>query len=96
MPELDGHLDESVGQALIRLPRFGGKVRMNFGIATAVDTAEKSFLIDSDFYSDERTTTDAIYDTLNYFNKQSGRLFRWCVTDRLQDAMRPQPVDSAP
>jgi uncharacterized protein (TIGR04255 family) len=94
VPELEGHIEESVGQLLINLPQFGGKVRMNFGIVTTVAKNEKCFLIDSDFYREERTKIDAVDGVLNYFNKQCGNLFRWCIEDRLAQAMEPQPVDA--
>jgi uncharacterized protein (TIGR04255 family) len=94
VPELEGHIEESVGQLLIKFPEFNGKVRLNYGIVQTEDTGENCFLIDSDYYTDERTKTDAVDGTLDYFNKQSGRLFRWCIEDRLKAALEPQPVDA--
>lgn len=92
--ELDGFVEESQSQLLIALPEFSGKARINYGIVRAADTNEECFLIDSDYYTEERTETDAVDKTLTYFNKQSGRAFRWCVEDRLQAAMDPQPLDA--
>lgn len=95
VPELEGTVKESMGQLLLTLPQFKAKVRMNYGIAQVVGSPEDCFLIDSDYYTEERTTHDGVNGTLDYFNKQSGRLFRWCIEPRLHNAMDPQPVESA-
>lgn len=94
VPELEGAVEESQGQLLISLPEFEGKVRINYGIVQTVESDEKCFLIDGDYYSEQRTKTNAVDGILTYFNKQSGRLFRWCIEDRLQAAMEPHPVQA--
>jgi len=95
VPELEASVEESSSQVLISLPEFKGKVRVNYGIVQAVEQEEKCFLIDGDYYTEERTKADAVDGILSYFNKQSGRLFRWCIEERLQKAMDPQLVESA-
>ncbi len=92
VPELETAIEESIGQLLISLPEFEGKVRVNYGVVQTVESNENCFLIDGDYYTEERTKADAVDRILTYFNKQSGRLFRWCIEDRLQEAMDPQPV----
>jgi uncharacterized protein (TIGR04255 family) len=95
VPELAGAVEESLGQLLISLPQFGSRVRVNYGIVQTVESNENCFLIDGDYYTEERTKTDAVDAILAYFNKQSGRLFRWCIEDRLQKAMEPHPVEAS-
>jgi uncharacterized protein (TIGR04255 family) len=95
IPELEGSVEESQGQLLISLPQFKGKVRINYGIVQTVEPIENCFLIDGDYYSEERTKTDDVDGILAYFNKQSGRLFRWCIQDRLQEAMEPHAVEAS-
>lgn len=95
VPELEGSVEESMGQMLISLPEFKGKVRINYGIVRTVESDEKCFLIDGDYYTEERTKTNAVDGILSYFNKQSGRLFRWCIEAKLHNAMEPQPVEAA-
>jgi uncharacterized protein (TIGR04255 family) len=94
--EIQGAVDEFVAQLLITLPEFRGKVRVNYGIAQKVDTNEDCFLIDSDYYTGERAQYDAVDAILGYFNKQSGRLFRWCIQPKLHEAMDPQPIQTSP
>ena len=96
LPELEGAVEESLGQLLISLPQFKAKVRINYGIVQTVDSDEKCFLIDGDYYTEERTKTDAVDGILAYFNKQSGRLFRWCIEDSLQKTERPVEAAAKP
>ena len=95
VPELENAVKESMGQLLLTFPEFKGKVRMNYGIAQVVGSPEDCFLIDSDYYTEERTKRDGVDATLAYFNKQSGRLFRWCIEPALHNAMEPEPVKAA-
>lgn len=92
--ELTGAIEEHQSQTLIKLPAHGGKVRMRHGIVQTVDTKEECFLIDSDFFTQERKEFTDVDGILGYFNRQSGRLFRWCIEDRLHQAMEPSPVVS--
>jgi uncharacterized protein (TIGR04255 family) len=94
MDGLASNIEESVTQTLIKLPEYNGRVRITHGLARAVDTDEESFLIDSDFFTEEQTLDDAT-GILAYFNKQSGSLFRWCIEERLHAAMDPVPVEAA-
>ncbi len=94
VPELAGAIEESICQLLISLPRFNGKVRLNYGIVRTGESDEDCFVIDNDFYTEERTKNDAVDGILSYFNRQSGNLFRWCIEERLRNAMEPQVVEA--
>lgn len=50
---------------------------------------ETCYLIDSDIFSEERTEVQDAIGKLDYFNGQAGRIFRWCITNRLHDALGP-------
>lgn len=76
----------------IRLTDGPGHVRLQHGFVEHGETGEICYLIDSDFYTDEKTETQDAEATLNHFNRQSGRLFRWCISPRLHDAMGPQDL----
>lgn len=95
LPDVAPAVETTYGQALLRFPKFAGKVRMNFGIVQKPDSAEDCFLIDSDFFTDERIDIAHASDILDYFNRQSGKLFRWCIKDRLHDALQPSVLVSA-
>jgi uncharacterized protein (TIGR04255 family) len=83
---------ESLSIALIKLTELDAYVRLRHGLAQKADTSEECYLIDSDFYTEQRTDTNDVYRKLDYFNRLSFRLFRWCIEERLHDAMEPEPV----
>ncbi len=90
---LKGLVQESFSQAVISLSDGSGSVRLRHGLAGMQNSTEEDYLIDSDFFA-ERTDIDCAISILNRFNGHSGKLFRWCIQDRLHQSMRPQPVDA--
>jgi uncharacterized protein (TIGR04255 family) len=88
-PGVRGEIEQVAHQIVIRLPEHDGRVRVQHGFATNQETKEECYLIDSDFYSERKTDPADAQAILDYFNQQSGRLFRWCITPRLHEAMRP-------
>ncbi len=91
-PGIAPNVGEMLTQAVVRLPQFAAKVKMNFGIGVdATVNDEECFIVDSDFWTDERVQCNDVATILAYFNRQSGRLFRWCIEDRLHESMGPQP-----
>jgi uncharacterized protein (TIGR04255 family) len=56
------------------------------GLVLKAETKNVSYLIDNTFSREESL------DTLDRFNLESGRVFRWCVTDRLHEALRPTAI----
>jgi uncharacterized protein (TIGR04255 family) len=74
----------------IELARREGTVRL---ITRLVDeSAEQSFLIDSDFFCDWKTELGDAGSELDFFHERSSRLMRWCITDKLHNAMGPRPL----
>lgn len=69
-----------------------GVVFINTGFVKRVDGTNQGFLIDADFVSDERMEVSVnVFDQiLNEYNVQAGNFFRWCITDRLRDALQPE------
>ncbi|WP_157951155.1 TIGR04255 family protein, partial [Cyanothece sp. BG0011] len=75
-----------------------GKVNFNHGLVMVKDTEkseeEMAYLLDSDFYAENKIEGDEnVWNTLKYFNKSARNLFRWSITDVLHQAMEPKPVD---
>ena len=71
-----------------------GKVRVRHGLE-AGDDGEQVYVIDNDFFRDDRTELPDVEGTVNYFNEQARNIFRWCITPRLHDAMAPELVERA-
>lgn len=91
LSNLDVAASQSV--ALVRFEGDRGQVSIRHGLVQSADNKEECYLIDSDFYSERRTTTNDAVKCLTFFNAQSGRLFRWCISDPLHAAMAPQPIE---
>lgn len=87
--ELKDRVD--IAQREIRVLLDKGKfVTIRHGlVALEEDSAEPCFLIDSDFYTENRLEPTNAFATLDGFNGQSGHLFRWCIKDALHKAMEP-------
>jgi uncharacterized protein (TIGR04255 family) len=89
-PELSGRIAGVKKQAEVRLERFESLVRIQHGTVLVND--QECYLIDSDFFTHQRTEIKGVHEVLAYFNRQSGRLFRWCISEQLHQAMEPNPV----
>jgi len=87
-------VEQSTGVFVINLEDVQAKVRVQHGTVIDSSTGEECYLIDSDFFTTDGQTTEVgnVIDTLNNFNKQGRRLFRWCITEELHSAMGPQPI----
>jgi uncharacterized protein (TIGR04255 family) len=83
---------ESTGhQIVLRLQADAAKVTLQHGLGSK--DGEVCYIIDSDFYVNEKTGVKDAARILDYFNRQAGRLFKWCISDRLHRAMEPNAVD---
>ena len=69
-----------------------GRVRAVHGLARDEGTNESVYVIDADFFVEGRTEAKDVQATLKLFNRNAGRLFRWCIRDRLHAAMGPRPL----
>jgi uncharacterized protein (TIGR04255 family) len=66
-----------------------GKVLVQHGLASFKPTNERVYSIDNDFVTDKKVGLDDIPARLDEFNAYSGRLFRYCISERLFNAMGP-------
>ena len=91
-PQVSDSVLHLAREAVIRLSEKGAVVRILHGFAEDDKSKEQLFLIDADFFVEQRTETKDAVNRLDYLKQQAGRLFRWCITDRLHDAMQPRPL----
>lgn len=82
---------EAARNLLLSLPERGAKVRLQHGFAEVEGSTEQCYLIDCDFFV-ERTEVNLVHPTLAYLHDHAARYFRWCITDRLHEAMEPEPI----
>jgi uncharacterized protein (TIGR04255 family) len=94
MPEAAKHIQGVQTQFVLNLPEETSRVQVWAGLVHDGRNNENCFLVDSDFYTEQQTEPSHVFDRLNAFNHYARRFFRWCITDRLHEAMRPHPVSS--
>jgi uncharacterized protein (TIGR04255 family) len=89
---LAGDIEHAYRETSIRLDDRGSKVTVRHGLCRVDNAEELCYFVDSDFFTEKRTETKNGSAVLKEFNQHAGRLFRWCITERLHEAMRPQPL----
>jgi uncharacterized protein (TIGR04255 family) len=77
-------------QLVIALPEHRGQVLVQHGLGTKEGAEETCYVIDADYSSSERTEVNDVWGLLEGLHGQAGRLFRWCIRDRLHDALQPR------
>lgn len=75
---------------LLSLSDQRGQLHIQHGLAKVRSSREQCYVIDGDFFTTKRTTINDAIQTLDDFNEDSRRLFHWCITDRLREAMVPR------
>ena len=53
---------------------------------------EKCYMIDSDFFNNNKLTIDEARDKLDYFHIRASRLIQWCITETIHKAMEPEKL----
>lgn len=89
-PELKNRVQALENNYEISLSDGESVVRIITALVTTVNDNEISYRIDNDFYSSKKTNIETAIEKLNYFNVRASRLIRWCITDRLHEAMEPE------
>jgi uncharacterized protein (TIGR04255 family) len=69
------------------------KVRLGHGMLIEDETSEPIYIIDNDLYSERKLEIQDAGTVLDSLNGASGNLFRWCITERLHNALEPGPVE---
>lgn len=90
--DIGGHVRSFESKSEIRLSDEDSIVRVITGFAEAIDDKELCYLIDSDFFTERKTPAQEALNKLDYFSIRGSRLFQWCITRRLYDAMEAQPI----
>jgi len=91
-PDVQLDIEQARRETVIAVNGGRAKVHVRHGLARNVDTNEEVYLVDSDFYDEGRTEVKDVFTRLDSLHQEAGRLFRWCITDRLHDALQPEAV----
>lgn len=74
-----------------------GLIMLRHGLAQMVEKQEVAYIIDLDFFTnDTKTEVGNAINTLTSYNKMAGRVFRWCITEKLRLALEPVAMESKP
>lgn len=92
MPETAERVKYAQALFALELAEEGARVQFQSGLAVEEQTNETVFVIDADFFTEQQTEPADVFNRLNILNRYARRFFRWCITDRLHDAMQPRPV----
>lgn len=76
----------------ILLDNNQGLVRLLHGFATEKSSGNIVYFIDSDSFCESQAEVQNVFSKLDYFNQNGWRLFRWCITDLLHNAMQPKSL----
>jgi uncharacterized protein (TIGR04255 family) len=88
VPQVHSAVQQIGGNALLDNTAVpGGKIRLQYGLATAAETQRQVFVVDADIYTEEQHQRGDIYGALDAFNVEAGNLFRWAIRPALRDAL---------
>ncbi|MDC0935901.1 TIGR04255 family protein [Pirellulales bacterium] len=84
---------EGCGQDVLISIGEQSAVKLQHGLGINEEKSGIVYLIDADYFTTQRLEVDNATQKLDEFNQESGKLFRWCITDQLHTAMEPKPAD---
>lgn len=91
--ENDNDIEASTSQSIVSLGE-GKKVQVILGLGMDNAGRETVYVVDNDFYIEQRVEVSDAKTKLAALNRQSGPVFRWCISDTLHDAMGPERLSS--
>ncbi len=91
-PETANRVEETRTTSVFALDDGAGRCILNHGLAVDAATQEQVFAIDADCFTEDQTEPGDALHRLDTLHRQAHLLFRWCITERLHDALGPQPI----
>ncbi|MCL4262230.1 MAG: TIGR04255 family protein [Anaerolineae bacterium] len=91
-PDVGEHIRSFESRHDVDLADGESKVRIVTRFVTVEDNNELCYMIDSDFFNTNKTEITDTLDKLDFFSLRGTRLFQWCITEQLHDAMEPQRI----
>ncbi len=91
-PELKGAIEDITHIILMSLDDGSSKVRIRHGFVKDNNGKIIGYTLDNDFFTDKQMEVSDGLALINRFNEQNRRLFRWCISPRLHEAMAPEEI----
>lgn len=92
VPSIASNVTSTTTITEIKLGDGHSVVRITGGFVQHEQTKELAYMIDNDFFTNQRISIESGVDRLDYFNQHAGRLMQWCITPRLHAAMEPSEI----
>ena len=88
------HIQQITTVVQINLSEIAGAlVQIRHGLARVSPDQEAHYVIDADFYTEGRYTSQHAFTALDLFHRRAGDLFRWAITGNLYRALDPISVE---
>jgi uncharacterized protein (TIGR04255 family) len=91
-PDIKSEILQTSRETLIAVNGSKAKVHIRHGLARIADSNEEVYLIDSDFYDENRTEVKDVITRLDSLHQEAGHLFHWYITDKLHNALQPENI----
>lgn len=91
-PTVVDAIQRTAGELVIQLPDTASQILVHHGLVKDESSKENCYLIDADLFNEKQMERSNALGYLDFLNKQSRLFFRWCITDRLHNAMGPVPI----
>jgi uncharacterized protein (TIGR04255 family) len=89
-PIVQEYLQDTQTISTFQLRVDDSRARLRHGLGQNTETEDEVFIIDSDFFRESPTLSNDVFRFLDEYNRRARRLFRWCITEKLHEAMEPQ------
>jgi uncharacterized protein (TIGR04255 family) len=94
LPDIEQRVLDARRVLRVGMSMPGATLLLQHGLSKPTGSTEFGYTMDFDFYTEQRTGVKDAETTLNGLHEGVGRAFRWCITDRLHDALDPANLSS--
>lgn len=92
IPEMASNAQDVRRMLRLKLTDAGEAMLLQHGLITVPGRNDPCYILDCDFYTNERTEVNRANDALAKFNDTAWRTFRWTISDRLHHLLEPAEV----
>ena len=89
--EISQAVTQAAKEVTFNLPSNCGQLRILHGLGTSRGNQETCYVIDADFFTENKTETKDAQDILDKYHTEARLCFQWCITPKLHDALDPKP-----
>jgi uncharacterized protein (TIGR04255 family) len=94
-PDIGGMVVTCANQLTLKEGNGETQIVLNHGLIGNENNDSAAYLIDSDYSTAMKTEVDDVRKRLKDFNNNSGKLFRWCISNELHEFLEPVASSTA-